>query len=409
MNNTPGRNNESRDNVKNVGFIDDFANDNIKTPQTIRNRNGSVVYTNPLEDEKKPKRKVTKMSRQRYRRQNAGIIVLSVFLALIAALSVFFIIRTRNDKPVGSDERTPDTTASASESDTSQQDTAAVSEKADVTEKYEGDSVTLSNDEVHKGNLILVNYKYEYVFPKEDILVSMFDKSANYSVSTTETYIQKEALDSFSSLINDLYEYSGCDDVIVVSAYRSVEKQKEIYQDRLDRYGSEYAAAYVADPGFSEHHTGLAMDLSIYADNGMTYDIENYSECEWFMQNYQNYGYILRYPDDKAGITSINYESWHYRYVGLPHSLIMATQNYCLEEYIDYLRGFTAEGKVLKFRSNGNEISDGTLGDTLSAGEYMIYFVPASSGDETLVTLPEGYSCTVSGNNVDGFIVTASK
>ena len=271
-----------------------------------------------------------------------------------------------------------------------------------------GSTVTVDNKQIHTGELILVNYKYEYIFPEEDILVSMYDKNALYSVSTTETYIQKPALDAFSELMNDLYENSGCDDVIVVSAYRSVEKQQSIYQDRLDRYGSEYAAAYVADPGYSEHHTGLAMDLSIYTENGLTYDIEDYSECKWFNENYDRYGYILRYPEDKAGITSINYEGWHYRYVGLPHSIIMDKLNLCLEEYIDYLRAYTVDSKVLKYTSNGSVITDAKYGDEISSGDTVIYYVPASDSTSTDIPVPDGVTPRISGNNVDGFIVTAS-
>ena len=414
MNNDPRKNHEASTNggqQKNYGFVDDLSNDNIRTPSKIKNNNAGVIYSNPLEDEKRPKRKITKMSRQRYRRQNRGFTVLAIFLALVLAISVYFIIRTRNDNPVGTEDReieTPTTEKNDSilTEHVPETDTEANTDAPAVGNS--GSTVTVDNKQIHTVELILVNYKYEYIFPEEDILVSMYDKNALYSVSTTETYIQKPALDAFSELMNDLYENSGCDDVIVVSAYRSVEKQQSIYQDRLDRYGSEYAAAYVADPGYSEHHTGLAMDLSIYTENGLTYDIEDYSECKWFNENYDRYGYILRYPEDKAGITSINYEGWHYRYVGLPHSIIMDKLNLCLEEYIDYLRAYTVDSKVLKYTSNGSVITDAKYGDEISSGDTIIYYVPASDNETTDIPVPDGVTPRISGNNVDGFIVTAS-
>lgn len=393
-------------NGRNFGFVDDFSNDDIKTPQKIRNNNAGVIYSNPLENEKRPKRRITKMSRKRYRGQNVGVVVLSLFLFAVLAFAVYFIVKSRNEVPVGYGERDPEMLQTPTELQTEDVISNSAAETESAFKNTVNGFVTVPNSAVHEGSLILVNYKYEYVFPKEDILVSMYDKTANYSVSSTETYIQKEVLDSFNELIDDLYENSGCDEVIVVSAFRSVEKQQEIYQDRLDRYGSEYAASYVADPGYSEHHTGLAMDLSIYTSLGLTYDIEEYKKCAWFNENYDNYGYILRYPEEKAGITSINYESWHYRYVGLPHSLIMDKLNLCLEEYIDYLKDYTADGKVLKFNSSTKEIANCALDDTLDKNENVIYYVPASNEETTQIPIVENTDYMISGNNVDGFIVT---
>ena len=268
--------------------------------------------------------------------------------------------------------------------------------------------ITLSTDEIHKGNLILVNYKHEYVFPEEDILVSMFNASDAFSVNTTETYAQKEAIDSFCELMEDLYENTGCDDVLVVSAFRTIEKQAAIYQDRLDRYGSEYAASYVADPGYSEHHTGLAFDLSVLAPDGLTYDIDTYEDTKWFMENFTEYGYILRYPEDKAEITAINFESWHYRYVSLPHSLIMEKLNLCHEEYTDYLKNYTIDGKILTYNKGSDTLGEVTEENVKDASSsYLIYYVPAADADTTEVPILNNTEYTVSGNNVDGFIVTA--
>jgi len=55
------------------------------------------------------------------------------------------------------------------------------------------------------------------------------------------------------------------------------------------------------------------------------------------MQQMMNYGFILRYPEDKQEITGISYEPWHFRYVGLPHSQVITAQKWTLEEYHDYL------------------------------------------------------------------------
>ncbi len=405
--------NKGSNEPRNMGFIDDYSNDSIHNRSTVRKTEGKPVYSNPLEKETKPKRTITKMSRKRYRKQNTSLIIFCFLLAIITAVSLYFIImRPETSSPAEETDNLQSGTESTSDTDKAEADSETLNgENAVDTEteaKEETKFITLSKEDVHKGNLILVNYKHEYVFPEEDILVSMFKTSDAFSVNSTETYFQKEALDNFIRLMEDLYENSGCDDVIVVSAFRSIEKQQEIYQDRLDRFGSEYAASYVADPGHSEHHTGLALDLSIYADDGLTYDIESYEGSKWFMENFTEYGYILRYPADKAAITAINFESWHYRYVGLPHSLIMEKLNLCHEEYTDYLRDYTFDGKILTF----DKIS-GTLGETSkdevseNSSLYYIYFVCAEDEEEVKIPLLENTEYTVSGNNVDGFIVTA--
>lgn len=382
----------------NVGFVDDYASDSIQN--VGRNRSGHVMYSNSLADEKKPKRRVTKMSRRRYRMENTWLVAIICFLCLVTAVSVGVMV-ARNAKS------NVDESGNAGSNDA--YGGVLSDDTQDNSDKEENAStIKVSNDEIHRGNLILVNFKYAYVFPGDDILTSMFDTEKVYSVNTTETYLQTEALDSFKALTEDLFKNTGCDDILVSSAFRTIEKQEEIYQDRLDRYGSEYAASYVADPGYSEHHTGLSLDLSVLADDGYSYDIEDYADTAWFMENYKDYGFILRYPVHKAHITSIDYEGWHYRYVGLPHSIIMTEKDLCLEEYIDYLKEFTYNKKLLTYSEKSGEIGEVSADKfKINEGEYIIYYVPAADADQTEIPVFDGMEVSVSGNNVDGFIVTA--
>ena len=110
----------------------------------------------------------------------------------------------------------------------------------------------------------------------------------------------------------------------------------------VQQYGEEYANQIVAPPGRSEHHTGLAIDLSIKIDG--QYD-KNNNEINKHIKNYQaivpylsQYGFILRYPEDKEDKTKIAYESWHWRYVGEENAKRMNELNMCLEEYVEYLQ-----------------------------------------------------------------------
>ncbi len=99
-----------------------------------------------------------------------------------------------------------------------------------------------------------------------------------------------------------------------VSAYRSFQYQVELYQRYVTKDGQEKADSYSARPGFSEHQTGLTVDV----DNGQTSytNFESTEEFQWMQQHAHEYGFILRYPKGKEQITGYDYESWHYRYVG---------------------------------------------------------------------------------------------
>ena len=125
----------------------------------------------------------------------------------------------------------------------------------------------------------------------------------------------------------------------VNAGYRSISYQQELFDDYVYRYrqdGMSKADAIaktrqtVADPGASEHHTGLAFDLAITGEPsfGAT------KQSVWLAQHCWEYGFIIRYPADKVSITGISHEPWHVRYVGVEHSTRMRDEGLCLEEYI---------------------------------------------------------------------------
>ncbi|HAN44473.1 MAG TPA: hypothetical protein DCP97_03685 [Ruminococcaceae bacterium] len=126
------------------------------------------------------------------------------------------------------------------------------------------------------------------------------------------------------------------------SPYRSHERQTTLwtkgYNENKSKLGTD-EAAYVetakltAYPGTSEHETGLAVDINIVGNS-----FENTKQFKWLIQNCADYGFILRYPRDKVSITSIDYEPWHYRYVGVEHARYIMQNNLCLEEYVELLK-----------------------------------------------------------------------
>ena len=123
------------------------------------------------------------------------------------------------------------------------------------------------------------------------------------------------------------------------SAYRSVAAQQKIVEDFTKKYGEDYVKKYVAVPGYSEHHTGLALDLYLIVDGKTVYeneDLVTYPEI-WakIHAKLADYGFILRYPEGKENITGYSYEPWHIRYVGSESTAKFITEHgMTLEEYL---------------------------------------------------------------------------
>ena len=124
-----------------------------------------------------------------------------------------------------------------------------------------------------------------------------------------------------------------------MSAYRSYQYQETLYQGYVKQDGKEKADTYSARPGFSEHQTGLVVDV----DNGeIPYTrFEEAKEFHWMMERAVDYGFILRYPKGKEHITGYTYESWHYRYVGREVAKKMKELDLTFDEY--YVRYIEAE------------------------------------------------------------------
>lgn len=136
---------------------------------------------------------------------------------------------------------------------------------------------------------------------------------------------------------------------IICSSYRSTAKQKTLFNNKLNEYkkkgysveaATEKASLWVAVPGTSEHEIGLALDIVSKKYQLLDEKQEETAEQQWLMEHCNEYGFVLRYPTDKKEITQINYEPWHYRYVGVDNAKFMTEKGYCLEEYIEYLKSF---------------------------------------------------------------------
>ena len=246
----------------------------------------------------------------------------------------------------------------------------------------------LGENAIYTGDLILVNNSTFFHFPENQELVSVYEeKNDSYYVGGTNIYLEPVAMEALNALLGDFTAQGGSKSVNVVAGHRTKEFQQHLFDQSAERNGLEHAQQYVAQPGGSEHHTGLVVDLNIYHDDGTSEEYRGTGEYAWINDNCQNYGYVVRYATDKADLTGIADEPWHFRYVGIPHATQMVREGLCLEEYIDYLRDYTAEGEHLMI--------------SCVAGTYEVWYAEGSS-----LYLPDSGEYTVSGNNVDGLIVT---
>ena len=175
-------------------------------------------------------------------------------------------------------------------------------------------------------NLLLVN-KYNYL--TEDYVPSNLENiSTTYARSGMQ--LVKEAKEAFETLSENAKKEGM--NVIAMSSYRSYDYQVNLYNNYVAQDGKEAADKYSARPGYSEHQTGLAVD--VYNLDLPYTSFEETEEFTWMQENAYKYGFILRFPKDKVDITGYQYESWHYRYVGKKVAKEIKDNNLTLEEYI---------------------------------------------------------------------------
>ena len=194
--------------------------------------------------------------------------------------------------------------------------------------------------------ILLVNATYplpDGFVPKD--LVRVQDLAGDLFVEYGDDNVRgvREAVEALIKMIQDA-KAQGYTPWKLREGYRTFDYQQQIFDNQVKELMEERdlsrsqaisaASLTVADPGESEHHTGLAFDLNVpgefFADT---------AQYLWLKKNCWDYGFILRYTDEKEEITGIMGEEWHVRYVGVEHSKKMQELNYCLEEYVEYLKG----------------------------------------------------------------------
>ncbi len=243
--------------------------------------------------------------------------------------------------------------------------------------------ITFDKEKIYCGNLLLVNEQYP--------LRSM----CNGNLMTVDPHfpdilLQREAAGALQLILSDIMAGNA---IVPVSGYRSIEEQIAIYQNSLRDHGEEFTNQFVALPGHSEHQTGLAIDLGLNQKK-IDFIRPNFPYegiCGDFRKLAPDFGFVERYPREKEAITGIAHEPWHFRYVGYPHSRIMEERHLTLEEYVNLIKSYRDTNRLLYLPKKNIAME--------------VYYIPALT-EKMTISLPEKSDYQISGNNVDGLIVT---
>lgn len=251
---------------------------------------------------------------------------------------------------------------------------------------------TKSADAIHSGTLILVNKNYKYTFP---IGVMMDDLSKEVNSNGETIYepvpgvelLERETSQALNLMMCEYDKFFIGEKFAISSAYRTEKDQQNLVDaERTD-----------IQPGYSEHHTGYCVAIQFYDSNNNRKNIK-FESHSWFYDNAHKYGFVVRYPEEKANITGVSGYKHCFRYVGVAHATYMHQNNLCLEEYLDLLK---------------SSYSSAATRLTISAADgfdYDVYYVAASGAEVTTIDVPTSdFAYTVSGDNRGGYIVTVKK
>lgn len=169
---------------------------------------------------------------------------------------------------------------------------------------------------------------------------------------TSPMELRKAASDALSDMFAAATEAGYT--LYLKSAYRSYQTQKTMYNNRLAKMGRD--DGLVSYPGASDHQTGLGVDVLNYAwtlKDGMNKEFAKTAEAQWMLEHCQEFGFVLRYMEDKEDITGIKFEPWHFRYVGKEAAAYIMENHLSLEEFTEEWESYIAE-----YEANGGNFRD---------------------------------------------------
>lgn len=260
-------------------------------------------------------------SRANRQKSKKPIVIGSIVLAVLIAVSIAVYIYRDTIFPAGAKQEAPQEEQAAQQEENSGASAGSTSEEKNEQPTFEIDEggypvdVKEATEPTYIDGILIANKKYP--LPKD------FDPGENPEA--------RAALDQMAAAAKK----AGFD-IVAFSGYRSYEYQTQLYANYANRDGKEAADRYSARPGHSEHQTGLAFDIGEKGqeDLWLTEEFGESPAGKWLVENAHNYGFILRFPKGKEDVTGFMYESWHFRYVGKEIAEKISEKGVTLEEYL---------------------------------------------------------------------------
>ena len=271
------------------------------------------------------------------RKSKSIILTIFIILVLICVSGLIFAVTSGIDVPFLDFLQQEQATDKPSETP---DQTPSVEPSADLTDEERAAVIAEIDRKLSDELLLLVNPEHG---------LGADDEPAEFM--TVEGYrMEKTAGQQLQKMLTDMRN-AGHESMTIYSAFRNYAKQESNFNNKINQYvnkgydrdvAEEMAATIVNPPGKSEHQTGLAADIctsELVAQYGSL--PEQFAQTDayiWLYEHCDEYGFILRYPEDKEEITGITFEPWHYRYVGCEYAKEIMDQKVCLEEYISHLK-----------------------------------------------------------------------
>ncbi|MBQ7779420.1 MAG: D-alanyl-D-alanine carboxypeptidase family protein [Clostridia bacterium] len=263
---------------------------------------------------------------------------------------------------------------------------------ADTTDKPEEVTYTFINkdrDALQLGLLQLINEQYLYGFKEEGIRVTLGEHRPtykSYQLSKWGHELKLDAANALNQMMDDFYLVTGYTYLNINKAYYDFDSQKALF----DKGQTDTPA------GASDWHSGATFRFTGYnQETGKTVNITNAEEPQWLKTHAHEYGFIFRAPSNKNSIVGYT-EPWQLRYVGMPHAEYMYKNNLCLEEYLT------------KLSTDFAGMSNAYTLKCADGNTYMVYYIEAPDEGTLRLPVPGNRSYTVSGDNMNGFIVTVT-
>lgn len=243
-------------------------------------------------------------------------LIVGAIISAVLIISIFVVIQYKNKQvDVASDNGNPLTEEKVDEKKSDEEPKTSEEPEVEPDENGYIPNQTLPTEPTYINGILLANKKY----PLPSTFAPGVNEETQNALNAMLAAGKKEGFD-----------------LVAFSGYRSFEYQTTLYNNYVNRDGVDAADRYSARPGYSEHQTGLAFDIGEKGkeDLWLTAEFGETPAGQWLVAHASEYGFILRYPENKEHITGYMYESWHFRYVGVEIAKEIKERDITLEEYL---------------------------------------------------------------------------